>query len=61
MLRTRKIPFLQSLAAWPLLSMTVAIIVIGIALPMGPLAHHFKLQALPQGYFPGCRQSCSPT
>ncbi len=32
--------------------MTVAIIVTGIALPMGPLAHYFKLQALPLGYFP---------
>ncbi len=52
MLRTRKIPFLQSRAAWPLLSMTVAIIVVGIALPMGPLAAYFKLQALPLSYFP---------
>lgn len=32
-----------------------------IALPMGPLAHYFKLQALPPGYFPWLRQSCSPT
>ena len=27
-------------------------IAIGIFLPMGPLAYHFKLQALPLNYFP---------
>ncbi|WP_025915620.1 magnesium-translocating P-type ATPase [Herminiimonas sp. CN] len=52
MIRTRKIPFLQSRAAWPLLAMTLLIGSIGIFLPMGPLAHYFKLQALPLSYFP---------
>ena len=52
LIRTRKIPFLQSRAAWPLLIMGGAIAAAGIWLPMGPLAHYFKLQALPLMYFP---------
>lgn len=52
MIRTRKIPFIQSRAAWPLMTMTVFIVAAGIFLPMGPLAPYFKLQALPLSYFP---------
>jgi len=51
MIRTPKIPFLQSRAAMPLLVMTGVIMAVGIFLPMGPLAHYFKLQALPSLYF----------
>ncbi|WP_149086260.1 magnesium-translocating P-type ATPase [Pseudomonas prosekii] len=51
MIRTPKIPFLQSRAAMPLLVMTAIIMAFGIFLPMGPLAHYFKLQALPPLYF----------
>ncbi|MBO9676655.1 MAG: magnesium-translocating P-type ATPase [Acidovorax sp.] len=51
MIRTPKIPFIQSRAATPLLAMTAAIMATGIFLPMGPLAHYFKLQALPAAYF----------
>jgi Mg2+-importing ATPase len=51
MIRTPKIPFLQSRAATPLLAMTATIIFIGIFIPMGPLAPYFKLQALPPLYF----------
>lgn len=51
MIRTAKIPFIQSRAAPPLLVMTVVIMAIGIFLPMGPLAEYFKLQALPPLYF----------
>ena len=52
LIRTRKIPFLQSRAAWPLLAMGAAIAAAGIWLPMGRLAHYFRLQALPLAYFP---------
>ena len=52
MIRTPRIPFLQSRASWPLLATTAAIMAIGIFLPMGPLAENFKLQALPASYFP---------
>ena len=51
MIRTPKIPFLQSRAAMPLMVMTAVIMAVGIFLPMGPLAHYFKLQALPSLYF----------
>jgi Mg2+-importing ATPase len=51
MIRTPKIPFLQSRAATPLMVMTGVIMAVGIFLPMGPLAHYFKLQALPSLYF----------
>ena len=51
MIRTPKIPFIQSRAATPLLAMTGLIMAVGIFLPMGPFAHYFKLQALPPHYF----------
>ena len=52
MIRTSKIPFIQSRAAWPLTFMTVIIMIIGVSLPMSPLAGYFKLEALPLAYFP---------
>ena len=52
MIRTRRIPFLQSRAAWPLLAMTLAVMVAGVFLAFGPLAAYFKLEALPLAYFP---------
>ncbi|CAM5780867.1 magnesium-translocating P-type ATPase [Castellaniella caeni] len=51
MIRTAKVPFVQSRAAWPLLFMTVLIMAAGLFLPMGPLASAFSLQALPPLYF----------
>jgi Mg2+-importing ATPase len=51
MIRTPKIPFVQSRASTPLLVMTGVIMAVGIFLPMGPLADDFKLQALPLSYF----------
>jgi Mg2+-importing ATPase len=51
MIRTPKIPFLQSRAAMPLMVMTGTIMAVGVFLPMGPFAHYFKLQALPPLYF----------
>ena len=52
MIRTRKIPFIQSWAAAPVVALTSVIMVIGIALPFSPLAPALKLVALPLGYFP---------
>jgi Mg2+-importing ATPase len=51
MIRTPKVPFIQSRAAMPLLVTTGIIMAVGIFLPMGPLAAYFKLQALPMMYF----------
>ncbi len=52
MIRTQKIPFIQSRPGTALLITTGLIMAIGIFIPMGPFAHYFKLQALPLGYFP---------
>ena len=52
LLRTRRLPFVQSRAAAPLLLMTGAIVAIGLLLPCSPLAGYFRLQPLPLGYFP---------
>ena len=52
MIRTPKLPFIESRAAAPLMVMTLAIMAAGIFLPMGPFAEYFKLQALPLAYFP---------
>ena len=52
MIRTRRIPFIQSRAAWPLIVMTLLVMVVGIALPFSPLAGYLQLQALPLSYFP---------
>ncbi|TCW45602.1 Mg2+-importing ATPase [Phytobacter diazotrophicus] len=52
MIRTRRVPFIQSRAAWPLIMMTLMVILVGIALPFSPLASYLQLQALPLSYFP---------
>jgi Mg2+-importing ATPase len=51
MVRTPKLPFVQSHAAAPLMGMTLAIMAIGLWLPLSPLAGYFKLQALPAAYY----------
>jgi len=51
MIRTQKIPFIQSKPSWQLMSATVLIAAAGIFLVMGPFASYFKLQALPLSYF----------
>jgi Mg2+-importing ATPase len=51
MIRTEKVPFLQSTAAPVVLATTAAIIAIGIWLPFSPLAPALKLQSLPGAYF----------
>ena len=51
MIRTPRIPFVQSRPAWLLVVMSVAIIAVGIFLPMGPLAPVLRLQPLPLHYF----------
>ncbi len=33
MIRTRRVPFIQSCASWPLMIMTVIVMIVGIALP----------------------------
>lgn len=52
MIRTRKIPFIQSWAAAPVVALTSVIMLIGIAIPFSPFASSLKLQPLPFIYFP---------
>jgi len=52
MIRTRKIPFFQSTATWPVLLLTGAIMAIGIYIPFSPLGNLIGLQPLPLAYFP---------
>ena len=52
MIRTRRVPFLQSRPGTALLIGTSLIMLLGILIPMGPFASYFKLQALPLSYFP---------
>ena len=52
MIRTRKIPFIQSWAAKPVVALTSLIMLVGILLPFSPFAAALNLQALPLSYFP---------
>lgn len=52
MIRTRRIPFLQSRASWALLATTLGIGGLALLLPLGPLAPMLHLQALPAQYWP---------
>jgi len=52
MIRTRKIPFLQSWATAPVVALTTLVMLIGLVLPFTPFAHSVNLQPLPLAYFP---------
>jgi len=52
MIRTRKIPFIQSWAAAPVVALTTAIMAIAIALPFTSFAAALKMQPLPLAFFP---------
>lgn len=51
MIRTRRIPFLQSVAAAPVLGLTLAIIVIGMLIPFSALGAKIGMVPLPPMYF----------
>lgn len=52
MIRTRKIPFIQSRATWSVIGMTTLVMVIGIVIPFTSFGASIGLQALPLSYFP---------
>lgn len=52
MIRTRKIPFVQSRASWPVMVTTVLAVLTGLYLPFSPLAEPLGFVALPAAYFP---------
>ena len=51
MIRTKRIPFIQSWATAPVIALTTSIMAIGILLPYSPLAHAFKLVPMPLPFF----------
>jgi Mg2+-importing ATPase len=51
-IRTSRIPFLQSRASWPMLLTTVAIMAVGIWLPYSPVAEALDFKPLPPLYWP---------
>jgi Mg2+-importing ATPase len=52
MIRTKKIPFIQSWAAAPVLALTTTIMAIGIFIPFSSFAGALKMEPLPLSYFP---------
>ncbi len=52
MIRTRKIPFIQSWATAPVLALTSFIMLLGLIIPFTPFGTILKLQPLPFTYFP---------
>ncbi|MBP8753266.1 MAG: magnesium-translocating P-type ATPase [Chitinophagales bacterium] len=52
MIRTKKIPFIQSWASAPVIALTSLIMIIGIIIPFTPLAEILYMQPLPLAYFP---------
>ncbi len=51
-IRTKKIPFIQSWATAPVIALTSLIMLTGILIPFTPLAEYLKMQPLPLSYFP---------
>lgn len=52
MIRTRKIPFIQSCASWQVMGMTSLVMAVGICIPFTSLGRSIGLQPLPLDYFP---------
>jgi P-type Mg2+ transporter len=51
LIRTPRLPFVESRASGVVFAMTAAVVVLALWLPMGPLADAFKLQPLPAPFF----------
>ena len=52
MIRTRKVPFLQTRASAPLIAMSAAIMSIGVFLPFTPAGVYLGFTRLPPLYWP---------
>jgi P-type Mg2+ transporter len=51
-IRTNKIPLLQSRSSWPVLVMSLVIMAIGIAIPFSPVGPYLGFSKLPMLYWP---------
>ncbi len=52
MIRTQKVPFIQSRAAPPVIALTATVMAVGIAIPFTPIGATVGLRPLPLAYFP---------
>lgn len=52
MIRTRKIPFIQSRASWPVMLLTGLVMAIGLVIPFSSFGASIGLVPLPWSYFP---------
>lgn len=52
MIRTRKVPFLQSTASWQVMLMTFTIMIVGVCIPFSSFGSAIGLTPLPWSYFP---------
>lgn len=52
MIRTRRIPFVQSRASWQVSMMALLTVTAGILIPFTPLGGAIGLEPLPLAYFP---------
>ena len=52
MIRTRKIPFIQSRASWPVMGLTFLIMIVGICVPFTSFGASIGFVPLPLRYFP---------
>jgi Mg2+-importing ATPase len=51
-IRTSRIPFIQSRASWPLIATTVAVMAVGVLLPVTGLGSYLGFVKLPALYWP---------
>ena len=51
-IRTEKVPFIGSIASWPVIFLTIVVMICGAWLPFSPLAPALGFQALPLTYIP---------
>jgi Mg2+-importing ATPase len=51
-IRTNRIPFLQSFPSWPLMATSVVIVAVGVAIPFTPLGNYLGFTLLPPLYWP---------
>ncbi len=51
-IRTNKIPFLQSRSSWPVMVMSLVIMAVGIAIPFSPVGRYLGFAPLPGLYWP---------
>ena len=51
-IRTNKIPFIQSRASWPVMVMTAVIMSVGVVISLTPIGHYFGFTPPPPLYWP---------